>query len=108
MDLVLAYPRNTVTLEAYDYEEISLGAVSTGLNVTKLAPAWHVVIKVDGGANARYRVDGGTPTAAIGSPIYDGEQVQLSKEEAIAFRAIRIGATNPSLRCIYYRARITG
>lgn len=106
MDAVLAYPRNTVTLEAYEYEEISLGAASTALNATKLAPAWHVVIKVDGGANARYRVDGGVPTAAIGVPLYDGEQVQLSKEEATAFRAIRMDAVNPVLRATFYRARI--
>jgi hypothetical protein len=101
MNAVVTFPASQITLRARDYEAIDLGAVSTALNATKAGNAFRVAIKLDGGGTLRYRIDGIAPTATEGYIAYDGEQIELSHDDAVLFRAIRVGAVNPQLRCIY-------
>lgn len=103
MNSVVTFPASQITLVARDYEAIDLGAVSTGLNATKAGNCFRAVIKTDGGGMLRYRIDdnGVAPTASEGTVMYDGEQLELSQADALLFRAIRVGTTNPQLRVIY-------
>lgn len=102
MNAVVPFRPEQIRLQVVAYEEISLGAVSTPLNATLAARCWRAVIKTDGGGTLRYRLDGGIPSATVGVPMYDGEQLELSHDDAVAFLAFRVDVTNPILRVIYY------
>jgi hypothetical protein len=101
MNASVTYPAAQITLRARAYEDIDLGAVSTALNATKAGNCFRAVIKTDGGGNLRYLIDGSAPTSTVGTILYDGEQVELSHDDAELFRAIRVGAVNPQLRVVY-------
>jgi hypothetical protein len=92
-----------IRLVVRDYEEISVGAVATPLDATKAANCFRAVIKTDGGGSLRFRLDGGVPSGTVGTPMYDGEQLELSHDDAMAFLAFRLGATNPTMRVMYFR-----
>jgi hypothetical protein len=101
MNAVVTFPASQITLKARAYEEISLGAVVTALDAVKAGNCFRAVIKTDGGGTLRYRIDGGTPSATVGTIMYDGEQLELSQADAMAFLAFRVDVVNPILRVIY-------
>jgi hypothetical protein len=98
---VVTFNPSQVLLKATAYEEISVGATPTPLDATKAARCYRAFIKLDGGGSCRYRIDGGTPSATVGIPFYDGEQVELSQADAQAFLAFRMDVTNPIMRVTY-------
>ena len=54
--------------------------------------------------SADIRIDpiGGTPTASVGQPIFDGDQVMLSRAEALVAKWIRQASTNATLQISEY------
>jgi hypothetical protein len=64
------------------------------------ATQW-VLISVE---NADVRIDpiGGTPTASVGQPALDGDQVMLSRTEALTAKWIRQASTNATLQISEY------
>lgn len=107
MNSVVTFNSSQIVLKATDYEEVSVGASSTPLDATKAARCWRAVIKLDGGGSCRYLLTGGTPSAVVGTPFYDGEELELSQADAIAFRAFRMDVTNPTMRVTYMAPVIT-
>lgn len=103
MNSVITWPGAQTRFIARDYEDVTVGAVAVPLTAALAAQAFRAVLKVDGGATIRYRLDGVAPTASVGYIAYDGEQVELSHDDAMTFQAIRVGGTNATLRVIYYR-----
>jgi hypothetical protein len=102
MNATVPFSPAQIRLQVTAYEEISLGAVSTPLDATKAGRCWRAVIKTDGGGTLRYRIDGGVPSQTVGTIFYDGEQLELSHDDAVAFLAFRVDAINPILRVNYY------
>lgn len=103
MNSVITWPGAQTRFIARDYEEISVGASAVPLDATKAGNAFRAVIKTDGGGTLRYRIDGVAPTLTVGYPLYDGEQVELSHDDAMLFQAIRVGGTNAVMHVIYLR-----
>lgn len=53
---------------------------------------------------ADVRIDpiGGTPTASVGQPLFDGDQVMLSRTEALSAKWIRQASTDATLQVTEY------
>jgi hypothetical protein len=96
-----------------DFEEITLDGAAASLDTDKIFPEGQparkaVTISVETAA-ARYRIDGGTPTAALGhplcvsaDPVYQGDYVTLVGTRALMqFRAIKVSLT-AKLMVTYY------
>lgn len=103
MQIVLAVNRNQITPRSIDYEEVSVGAAAIGLTAAKVAACWWAMVKCEG-ASCRFRKDGVDPSATVGYPLFDGEQVEMTREEAALFKAFRVGGSNPTLRVDYLAA----
>lgn len=103
MNAVVTFPASQTRLIARDYQDIDLGAVATSLDATKAANCFRAYIKTDGAGTLRYRIDGVAPTSTTGVIFYDGEQLELSHDDAMLFQGIRVGATNPQLRVVFMR-----
>jgi hypothetical protein len=101
MNSVVIFNPSQILLKATAYEEVSVGASATPLTATLAGNCFRAVIKLDGGGACRYRIDGGTPSATVGVPFFDGEQLELSQADALAFRAFRVDVTNPTMRVTY-------
>jgi len=103
MNAVVTYPASQTRLVAREFEQISVGAVATALTAAYAASCFRAAIKVENGGTCRYRIDGTAPTAAIGTLLFDGEQLELSHDDAMLFQAFRVGAVNPLLDVTYLR-----
>lgn len=64
------------------------------------ATQW-VLISVET-ADVRIDPTGGTPTASVGQPVFDGDQVMLSRTEALTAKWIRQASTNATLQISEY------
>jgi len=101
MDLVIG-------LEAYAYEEVTVGAAPVGLTTALIAPlngapAAAAVIVVDT-ASVRFRTEGGGPTAAVGALLNSGDSLVLWGGNNLRhFQAVRTGGVDASLRVHYIR-----
>ena len=89
-------------VQAIDYEAVTIGAVATGLTPSKVALAWRVVIRLDDGSEIRFRTDGPAPTASVGFPAFQLDQIELEHQEAVNFLAIRTSAPDMTAHVIYY------
>lgn len=87
----------------YDYEELTIDSNVTVLTAAKVRVSDAVWVRFDDGP-MRFRIDGGDPSATVGWPLNDGDQIQLSSHEMRLFKAIRTGATNGKARAIYYKS----
>ena len=106
------YGGKTGLLNATDYEEVTVDATVGGVSLTaaKITSAiTHVLVRHENGPS-NFRIDGGAPVSGAGTPaspsgwpVYDGDQIWLSRQAAQNLRAIRQGATNGYLRVIYFQ-----
>ncbi len=103
-------------LESYnripgDYEVVDVGADVVALSVTKVKPqsgyfanksAFAALLSLET-ADIRFRLDGGQPSGTDGHYLTSGDTLLVTGTQALKqFRAIRVGATNGTLRVTYY------
>ena len=72
---------------------------SMGVNL-HASTNWVLVSVED--ADVRFDPAGGTPTASVGQPLFDGDQVFISRAEALAGKWIRRASTNAILQITEY------
>lgn len=107
--ITLSYRPSQVRLRPVDYEEVTITAPNAiGLTASKAKNAWVTVIRFDGGGQARFTVHGVDPTGTVGMPILDYDDLTLTRDEAMAFKAIRDSTTTTDLvaRVIYYHGYV--
>lgn len=84
-----------------DYEEVTVGASAIGLTANKLTNDIVEVLLVVSGGPLRTRMDGTDPTAALGIPMFDGQQFWLPYKAAKKAKFIREGATNGTIHATF-------
>lgn len=100
----------SIQVEPFAYEDVTVSTVAVGFTAATYAPTGYpaaavAVVTVDTAA-IRYRADGSNPTAAVGHPAAASQELVVCGVKAIAaFRAIRSGASDATLRVTYYRSR---
>lgn len=86
----------------FDYEQITISAAPVGLTAAKAEAAWLAILRFEGGDSVRFMLHGGTPTSSVGYPAAALEQLVLSRDEALGFRAIRAGLLDMVTNVLYY------
>jgi hypothetical protein len=82
-------------------QSIVVGASAVQLTVP--ATATHAVVEGQLAA-IRFRLTGQAPDATTGYDLIVGDSVQLSRAEALGFRAVRAGGTDGRVMVTYYQA----
>ena len=90
-------------MHAVDAETLTIGAAVVSLDSTKLATSHGVTVDLERGPVRYTRHTGGTPTATVGIPLYDGGRLALNQSEASNARFIRQGTVNGTGYVTYYR-----
>ena len=89
-------------LQPFSYAEVAVGTAVVSLAVP--GEAVFATIRFGGGA-VNYRVDGGDPSATLGLPALDGDQLPLWYQSLSQFRAVRSGGADGTLRVTFHRKR---
>lgn len=92
----------------YGYEQITITGTAIGFTGSKISgqstghpQATRALCRLET-AEIRYRTDGGTPTASVGTLLEPGDVLDMRDAIALPqFLAIRTGATSGSLSCTY-------
>ena len=102
----------TTLRQVFAYETLTVDTVSTALTAATYAPAasypttgkaQRAIVQAND-QPARFRVDGGTPTATVGHKLAAGEAVVITGIVNIAnFRIIKEGATAVNVAVTYER-----
>lgn len=71
------------------------------MGVSLHAATQTVLISVEG-ADIRFDPAGGTPTATVGQPVYDGDPIEIGRAEALAGKFIRQAGDNATLQISEY------
>lgn len=101
----------TTNRQAFAYETLTVSNASTALTAATYAPADYAskgkaqrAVITANDQPARFRVDGGAPTATVGHKLAAGETVVITGYTNIVnFRIIREGATDVNLAVTYER-----
>lgn len=91
-------------LNPVDYEALVVSNAAVGPTPAKLTNrivAVSVLIEAPG-APLNYLVHGGTPTAVLGKPVFDGKEMILNDLEASKFLVIRTGGLDGKAHLTYY------
>jgi hypothetical protein len=83
-----------------DSETLTVGVAASGLTTAKIETDI-VRVTVSSEGNIRYWTSSKAPTATDGIPLYEGTYLQLSRQEALGFRAIRNGAVDVRIHVQY-------
>jgi hypothetical protein len=83
------------------YEELTIAAVVVRPTSAQVEKCRFAILVFTGGP-ARFRDDGVAPTAAIGSTLFNNQDLRLSIASLRQVRFIRSGATNMLARIRYY------
>lgn len=90
---------DTTGLRIISDDPLTVGTSAVSLTVP--AEATYVVVEAQDGT-IRFRLDGVAPTATAGHRLVEGEGVQLTRQEATGFRAVREGSTSVSVMATAY------
>lgn len=100
---------NQMTMEAFDYEQITVSSAVKSLTASKVTPtsgppAKAAYLSVEG-ADLRYRYDGGAPVGGgAGHLLKDGNSIRLvGINNLVNFRGIRNATTDLTLTVTYER-----
>jgi len=95
---------------AFDFEAITVSNASIGFTAAKIIPATgqvafaaYCVLQTN---PINFRTDGGAPTAAVGGglAVAAAQTVEVCGNKNVEnFRAIRTGAADGTLSCLYFR-----
>lgn len=89
--------------EANAFEQVTIPNTAGGTGLTALTYGTNTkaYISVEG-ANIRYRIDSGIPTATLGHLVVAGNTIELNSNSDITnFKAITVTATSAVLDCTY-------
>jgi hypothetical protein len=87
------------TIVGYEMITVSTGAV--GLTAALLAQSTRVELYVEG-PSVRYRLDGVNPTASVGIPVYEFEELGFPTDYANSLKMIRSGSADVNVHVTYY------
>jgi hypothetical protein len=86
-----------------DSETLTIGVAASGLTAAKIETDV-VRVTVASEVNIRFWTSAKNPTATDGIPLYEGTYLQLSRQEALSFRAIRNGGVDVRIHVQYMTA----
>ena len=92
----------------YTYETVTVADTAIGFTAATLASSRpitgrdckKVLVTVET-AQIRFRVDGGTPTSAVGHILDVGDVAEIDGSDASKFLAIRTGSTSGAIKCSF-------
>ncbi len=89
---------------ADSFEQITVAATAIGTTPATVGLASWGLCQIEGpGPYIRYRMDGGTPTTAVGVLGYQGSWILLDNRDQLRnFRAIRVEAS-VTINCSYFQ-----
>lgn len=96
-------------LDTFGFEALAVAASAIGFTAASVSPtggagrATMVSVQVEG-APVRYRMDGTSPTATVGTLIQDGGEIQVFGSQDIdSIKFIRSTGVSATLNCHYAR-----
>ena len=93
-------------VETFAYEDLTVGSTAVGFTAATYGNSGDWASIYVEGAPIRFRLDAGTPTAAVGDTLEQGDRLVLeSREEVTRFRAIRRDGVNATLRVNFGKQR---
>lgn len=92
------YPAGTKVL---GYEQLDVSSTAVALAAIPLGPVVRAIFVVED-QPIRFRVDGNSPTASVGTLKKADAEFTLYGEEIAAFEAIRDGGTDAKISVHYY------